>query len=162
MKVDYLMWAVVLGLAGFVVTQAVRSALRRPRIVAGLGLVRQNLGLIAVGAFVGAAAYLPSHTSLTSSGMLGWVLSLVFATVSVPIYFVVDATFSLWGFWGQIGLWVVVALAACLYHGALAVWLGNVYRREPRRAVLIGSAILGVHFGVYVIWQALSVAQAAS
>jgi hypothetical protein len=162
MKIDYLMWAVALVLAVVAVTQAVRSARQRPEIASGLDRGRQNLGLIAVGALVGTLAYMPSHTSLTSSGMLGWGLSLVLVAVSLPLHFVIDATFSLWAPWGLLGVWCMAALGACLYHGALAVWLGNVYRRDPRRAFLIGAAILGVHLGVYIVWQTLSIAQAAS
>lgn len=162
MKPDYLMWAVAVLLIGIAVTQGARSALQRPGVVAGLGLLRQNLGLILLGALVGIVADLPSSLSLASGGGLGWWIALFCAIVSAPIHFVVDLTHQLWLYWGVAGYWIVVVLTAFLYHGALAVWLGNVYRQEPRRAVLIGSAILGVHFGVYTVWQTLSVAQATS
>ena len=162
MKIDYLMWAVALVLVGVAVTQAVRSARRRPEIASGLGLVRQNLGLILFGALVGVVADLPSSLSLASNGGLGWWIALLCAIVSVPIHFVVNLTHQLWLYWGVAGHWVVVVLTALLYHGPLAVWLGNVYRREPRRTWMIGAAVLAVHLGVYIAWQTLSVAQAAS
>ena len=162
MKVDFLMGAVAILLVGAAVTQGVRSALQRPGVAAGLGLLRQNLGLILCGALVGIIADLPSHSSMPSSDAPGWLIALLCAILSVPIFFIVDLTHQLWLYWGAAGHWVVIVLTAVLYHGALAVWLGSVYRRDPKRALRIGAAILGVHVGVYILWQTLSVAQAAS
>ena len=162
MKPEFLMWTVAVLLIGIAVIQGMRSALQRPGVVAGLGLLRQNLGLILCGALVGVVADLPSNLSLASNGGLGWWIALFCAIVSVPIHFVVDLTHQLWLYWGVAGHWVVVVLTALLYHGALAVWLGNTYRREPRRAVLIGAVLLGIHLGVYAAWQTLSMMQATS
>ena len=162
MKPDDLMWTVAVLLIGVAVTQGARSALRRPGVAAGLGLLRQNLGLILLGALVGIAADLPSNFYLAPSGGIGWWIAIFCAIVSVPIHFVVDLTHQLWLYWGAAGHWVVVVLTALVYHGALAVWLGNVYRREPRRALMIGAALFGVHLGVYFVWQTLTIAQAAS
>ena len=162
MKPDFLMWTVAVLLIGIAITQGTRSALQRPGVVTGLGFLRQNLGLILFGALVGIVTDLPSNFYLASSGGIGWWIALLCAIVAFPIPLVVDLTHPLWLYWGAAGHWVVVVLTALLYHGALAVWIGNAYRREPRRAVLIGAVILGVHLGVYVVWQTLTVGQAIS
>lgn len=162
MKIDFLMWTVAVVLVGVAVTQGARSALQRPGVAAGLGLFRQNLGLILLGALVGIVTDLPSSFSLASDGGFGWWIALLCAIVSFPIHIVVDLTHSLWLYWGAAGHWVVVILTAILYHGALAVWIGNVYRRDPKRALMLGVAIFGVHLGLYILWQTLSIAKAAA
>lgn len=162
MKPDFLMWTVAVLLVGVAVAQGARSALQRPGFAAGLGLLRQNLGLILFGALVGIVTDLPSSFSLASDGGFGWWIVLLGAIVSFPIHLVVDLTHPLWLYWGTAGHWGVVVFMALLYHGALAVWLGNVYRRDPRRALILGAAIFGVHLGLYILWQTLTFAPAAS
>ena len=159
MKPDFLMWTVTVLLIGVAIAQGTRSALQRPEVVAGLGLLRQNLGLILFGALVGIAADLPSNFTLASSGGLLWWITLFCAIVSVPIHLVVDLTHPLWLYWGVAGHWVVVVLTALVYHGALAVWIGNAYRRNPKRAVVIGAVIFAVHLGVYIAWQTATMAR---
>ena len=46
-----------------------------------------------------------------------------------------------------------MVLVAGLYHGAVAVWLGRLAVRYPRRALVLAVAVFALHFGLYLIWQ---------
>lgn len=151
MKMDYLFWVVAVLLLGFAAFRAARSERPRERIV------------WLCGALIGIVAYLPAHFTLGGdAGMAGWSAAVLLQTIAGPLsYVAVDLTSPLWGPLtlnaGLLGLWAVVALTGCLYHGPIAVWLGRVYRRRPVRAMAMAAALLGLHLAAFLAWQSLPV-----
>jgi len=112
------------------------------------------------GALLGFLAYLPASFHLgADTNWPRWSVLLLCAILAAPIHVVVELTFPLWGYLGAPGHWIVAALTAGLYHGTVAVWLARVYRRRPRRAYLLGTALLVLQFCLYVIWQNVSLAR---
>jgi hypothetical protein len=147
MKIDYLFWLVVILLVGAAALRTLRST-QRPR--AGV--------LWLYGALIGVVAYLPAQLSFgASAGMVGWIAALPVAIIAAPIHVVVDLTSPLWGYLmihvGLLGLWAMVAMTACLYHGLIVVWLGRIYRRQPARAFAIGVAVLAFNLCLHLLLQ---------
>lgn len=152
MKMDYLFWVVAVLLLGLAAFRAARSP-ERPRE-----------GIVWLcGALIGIAADLPSHLTWgADAGRLGWSAAALLQAIAGPLpYLATDLTFPLWGpltmHVGLLGLWVVIALVGCLYHGPLAVWLGRVYRRRPARAVAIIGGILVLHVCAGMLWQSYTI-----
>lgn len=147
MKIDYLFWDVVILLLGAAALYAVRSS----------GQPRKGIVWL-YGATIGVVAFLPSEISFgPDAGMVGWSAALMTTMIADPIHLVVDLTSPLWGYlvhdFGLLGLWLVVVVTACLYHGPLALWLGRVYRRQPGRALALVAAILVFHLGLHLLMQ---------
>jgi hypothetical protein len=147
MKIDYLFWLAVILLVGTAALRTLRSTQRSREAVVWL-----------YGALIGVVAYLPGQLSFgPSAGMVGWIAALPVAIIAAPIHVVVDLTFPLWGdliiHVGLLGLWVMVVMTACLYHGLIAVWLGRIYRRQPARALAIGAAVLAFNLCLLLLLQ---------
>jgi hypothetical protein len=147
LKLDYLFWAIVILVLGALALQVVRSS-RPPR---------PHLVWL-YGSLIGIAAYLPAQWSFgPNAGWLGWGASVFVAIVAAPLLVIVDLTSPFWGYLfqsvGLLGLWTVVALTACLYHGSIAVWLGQIYRRRPWRALATLLGVLALHLVLFVLFQ---------
>src|SRR5947199_3768237 len=147
MKIASLFWDVVILLLGAAALHVVRSS----------GRPREGVVWL-YGAAIGIVAFLPSELSFgPDAGMVGWSAALMITMIAAPIHLVVDLTSPLWGYlahdFGLLGLWLVVIVTACLYHGPLAVWLGRVYRRQPVRALALVAAILVFHLGLHLLMQ---------
>jgi hypothetical protein len=157
MKIDYLFWLVVVLLLGIAALRALRRSNQRPRE-----------GVVWLcGSLIGVVAYLPSLLSFgVNAGMVGWIAALIVAIIAAPIHVVVDLTFPLWSdlmpHVGLLGLWVVVAMTASLYHGLIAVWLGRIYRRRPARALAAGAAVLALNLCLYLLLQEHGIGQRAA
>ncbi len=147
MKIDYLLWLAVILLLGTAALRALRST-PPPRE----GIVWLY------GSLIGVVAYLPSQVSFgADAGMVGWAAALPVAIIAAPVHVAVDLTSPLWGCLmihvGLLGLWVVVAVTASLYHGLTAVWLGRIYRRRPARALAAGAAVLALNLCLHFLLQ---------
>jgi len=147
MKIDYLFWLAVILLVGTAALRTLRST-QRPR--EGV--------LWLYGSLIGVVAYLPAQLSFGgNAGRVGWIAALIVAVIAAPVHVVVDLTFPLWGYLtshiGLLGLWAVVVMTACLYHGLIAVWLGRIYRRQPARALAVGVAVLAFNLCLHLLLQ---------
>jgi hypothetical protein len=148
MKIDYLFWDVVILLLGVAAIRAGRSS----------GPPREGVVWLC-GALIGIVSFLPAELSFgPDAGRVGWGAAVLTTMIAAaPVHVVVDLTSQLWGsltqYVGLLGLWAVVAMTACLYHGPIAVWLGRVYRRHPVRALAIGAAILVFHLCLHFLLQ---------
>lgn len=147
MKIDYLFWLVVILSIGIAALRSLQS-IQRPRT-----------GVVWLcGSLIGVVAYLPAQLSFgPNAGMVGWIAALIVAIIAAPIHVVVDLTFPLWSTLmihvGLLGLWIAVAMTACLYHGLIAVWLGRIYLRQPARALAAGVAVLAFNLCLHFLWQ---------
>ena len=157
---DALPWLVIVLLLGAAVVGAVRWRQRRDTAPGSASVVRANTSLWLCGMLFGIAVALPPSFLLAwSGGWPGWSAALLLGILAIPIHVAVDLNFPLWRYLSPLGPWIAVAIAAGLYHGTLAVWLGHLYRRQPKRAFAIGAVILALHLGMYLVWQAFNVAR---